>query len=261
MPYLPYLVDTHCHLTDLSDEEVSQVIARAAEAGIEKLICIGASKLDTSAPRAVQLSERFPTIWCSVGIHPHDAGAFARLPQHVKELATHRRVVAIGETGLDFFRDWAPVASQESLFRDSIQLALLVKKPLIIHCREALEETIKILQEEQAAQVGGVFHCYSGDAAFAARLQAINFLVSFPGNLTFKKAEGIRAAAKGIPLTQIMLETDSPYMAPEPFRGGPSESRHVREIALKLAEVKGLPLEEVANTTTNNARLLFKLAD
>ncbi len=255
---LPDLIDTHCHLTSVPSEQLAEVLANAALSGVRRSICIGASNLTESAHQAVTIAEQFPTVWATVGIHPHDAGkgcSFAEL----EPLASHPKVRAIGETGLDFFRDWSPYEAQREIFRDQIALALNVRKPLVIHCREALEETLSILKQCNAREVGGVYHCYSGDEEYAKALQEINFIVSFPGSLTFKKSEELRRRAKLIPLEQIMLETDAPYMAPEPFRGGPSEPKHVYQIALKLAEVKGLPLSEVAKTTTANAERIFNL--
>ena len=190
---------------------------------------------------------------------PHDAGSFTEL-KHLETLAANPRVVAIGETGLDFYRDWAPKENQYRLFENTIAFAKEMRKPLIIHCRDAGEETLMILKKNGAADVGGVFHCYAEDAEFAERLADINFIVSFPGSLTFKNAVRVREAARNIPLERIMLETDAPYMAPEPHRGKPSEPAHVAHIALKLAEIKELPLEEVARVTSANAERLFHIS-
>lgn len=252
------LIDTHCHLTALTEEELFTVIREALEAQVKRFICIGAGDGVNSAHVALQLASKHRGIFATVGIHPHDAkittDAHSLLPQ-----AQNPRVLAIGETGLDFFRDWSPVDAQFELFRNTIRLAKLVGKPLVIHCRDAQDDTMKVLREEGAESVGGVFHCYAGDAALAQELREMNFLVSFTGNVTFKKAISIQEAAKNIPLDQIMVETDMPYMAPEPFRGGPSAPKHVAIVAKKIADLKGVTLEAVIEATTENALRLFRI--
>ena len=252
------LIDTHCHLTLLSHLGPEEALANAAQRQVNRVVCVGAVEGIKAAAQAVALAETHPNVWASIGIHPHDAKEFESLEQIV-HLARHPRVVAIGETGLDFYRDWSPQDRQLSLFQDSIKTALACGKPLIVHCREALAETLEVLQKMEAHKVGGVFHCYAGDFVFAEKLRELNFLVSFPGSLTFKKATALQETAARISLDQIMLETDCPYMAPEPYRGKPSEPAHVFEIAQKLAQLKGLSLEEVAAATSANAEKLFKL--
>lgn len=252
------LVDTHCHLPALEHRPLNDILADAEKAGIKKIICIGASVGKQSASDAVALAERHSNVWASVGVHPHDAKSFTDL-DGLEDLARHPRVVAIGETGLDFFRDWAPRENQHRLFEASVELAKQVKKPIVIHSRSAGAECLETLKRLHAEEVGGVFHCYAEDAAFAERLRDIGFLVSFPGSLTFKNAHALRETAKAIPLDQIMVETDAPYMAPEPFRGKPSEPMHVYQIALVLAETKGVTLDEISRQTTANAERLFGL--
>lgn len=252
------LIDTHCHLDALEHDSLEIILERAARCSVLRYVCIGASQGIESAKRAVALAESVPAIWCSVGIHPHDAESRDQL-EALEAYVTNAKVVAVGETGLDYFRDWSPFEDQRALFRDTIAFAKNARKPLIIHCRDAGEETLQTLIECDAQSVGGVFHCYAQDAEFAKRLRDINFLVSFTGNLTFKKATELRETASKIPIEQILLETDCPYMAPEPFRGKPSEPMHVYQIALKLAELKTLSLEEVAHTTTENAERFFSL--
>ncbi len=250
------LIDTHCHLTAINEQQLSVVLDNAAKCSVTRFITIGAGVGSASGQKAVALTERFSNIWASVGVHPHDAGK-AKMSE-LASLVTHSKVVAIGETGLDFFRDWAPKHEQEACFRETITLAKKIGKPIIIHCRDAREEVWKILVEENGEQVGGVFHCFSEDEDFAAKVCEMNFRVSFTGNITFKKAERLREAVKKIPLTQILLETDTPYMAPEPFRGKPSEPMHVYTVAQCIANIKGLTIDEVAGVTTANARELFR---
>jgi TatD DNase family protein len=230
-------------------------LADAKNVGVKKFISIGASRGLESCKQAIELSESYENIYASIGVHPHDAGKTSL--EEVKELATRKKVVAIGETGLDFFRDWSPFDEQRKLFRASIELAKELKKPLIIHCRDANDDTVSILKELQAREVGGVFHCYSGSAEFAKALADMNFRVSLTGIITFKSAHALRAEIAKIPLEQILLETDCPYMAPEPFRGKPAEPMHVYQIALKLAEIKGCTVEEIAKITERNVLELF----
>lgn len=253
------LLDTHCHLTTVDTDLVPEIIKRAKECFVKRYICVGASEKIISAHQAVQLAEKYPEIWASVGIHPHDADSGHSISE-LEQLATHKKVVAIGETGLDYFRDWANIDNQKKLFKDTISLARSLKKPLIIHCREAKEDVFNILKSCNAKEVGGVFHCYSEDFEFAKQLEEINFIVSFTGSLTFKKASELRNTAKQISLERIMLETDMPYMAPEPFRGNPSEPMHVYQIALQMAEIHEVTVEEIARISTQNAERIFGLA-
>jgi TatD DNase family protein len=252
------LIDTHCHITDNTQEEVQAILDRAAHWNVTKVICVGAINGTKAAFQAVKQTKQFDNVYCSVGVHPHDATQILDLNE-IAHLANEEKVVAIGETGLDYFRDWSPFENQKILFRNTISLAKEVRKPLIIHCRDAADDTLAILKEENAQEVGGVFHCYAQDSNFAKKIIDMGFLASFTGNLTFKKAENLRVAAKEIPLTQIMVETDAPYMAPEPFRGKPSEPKHVLQVAETIAKVKGISLTEVAKATTENANNLFGL--
>jgi TatD DNase family protein len=253
------LFDSHVHLdsTEYAPDQEA-VIERARAAGITSFISIGAADGFESASRAIALAERCPFIWASAGIHPHDAGLPLDILR-IKELAMHPRVVAIGETGLDYYRDWAPVEGQRSWFRAQISLARELKKPLIIHSRNAGDECLATLIDEGASEVGGVFHCFAEDASFAKKLREINFLVSFPGTISFKKADNVRAAAREIPLDQILIETDGPYMAPEPHRGKRCESAFMVHTAQALASAKGITLAEVAAATVANTKRLFNL--
>jgi TatD DNase family protein len=254
------IFDTHTHLDSSEfDQDREAVIARALELGVTRILCVGASQGLDSAKRAITLAENYDFIYASAGLHPHDANLEINYSE-LAELALHPRVVAIGETGLDFFRDWGvPPEKQYSAFRKQIEIAKNVQKPLIIHSRAAGEECFKVLQEESAHEVGGVFHCYAEDENFAKRLVDLNFLVSFPGTITFKKADALRAIVKAIPIERILLETDAPYMSPEPMRGKRCETGFTLYTAEKLAEIKGLTIAEVASITTANALKLFKV--
>lgn len=251
-----YLIDTHCHINDLPEENLSSLLSRAEDSRIGKMICIGASKGTNSSLESYALAERFTQVYCSIGIHPHDADSY-NWDTPLLDLVSKPKVVGIGETGLDYFKEWSDFSKQESLFRKTISIAKEVKKPLVIHCRDAFSECLRILKETNAKEVGGVFHCFSGTAEEAKQLSDINFLVSYTGILTFKNAHRIRTEAAMIPLEQIMLETDSPYMAPEPYRGKQSEPAHVALIAQTLAETHQVPVETVIEVTTYNALKLF----
>jgi TatD DNase family protein len=251
------IIDTHCHLDSSQfDGDRTDVIKRALEAGVTRMITIGTGDGLAGAARAIALAESHPSIWATVGVHPHNATYDIDLAP-LYDLATHPRVLAIGETGLDRFRDWAPVEAQARIFKEQIELALRVAKPIVIHSREAGLESLAILKESGAAAVGGVFHCFSESAEFAKELLDLNFLVSFPGQLTFKKAENVRDVCRNIPIEQIIIETDSPYLAPEPNRGKRCEPAFVVDTLRVLSKVKGLSLEDAARETSRNAIRLF----
>lgn len=253
------LFDTHTHLdaTDF-DQDRDEVITRARAAGVTRILTIGAGYGIDSAARAIAIAEKHDNIWASAGVHPHDASHPLDVDA-LRTLAGHPKVRAIGETGLDFFKEFSPRAEQERWFEAQVALAIEVGKPIIIHSREAGKECIDRLENWGASKVGGVFHCYAEDSEFAVKLRKINFLVSFPGSLTFKKATALRETASKIPLEQIMLETDAPYLAPEPFRGKRCESAFTLETAKMLAQIKNLTLEEVAAQTTKTAREFYKV--
>lgn len=254
---LPELIDSHAHLdADVFDQDRDECVRRANVAGVTRILTVGAGYGAESARRAIALAERHDCVWASIGVHPHDAKLGVEV-EELRALAQHPKVVAIGETGLDFCKELSPRADQFEAFERQVVLALEVRKPLIIHSRDAGNDCLALLQRMGAAAVGGVFHCYAEDAAFAGKLREINFRVSFPGTLTFKKAEIVRAVCKDIPLDQILVETDSPYMAPEPHRGKRCEPAFVALTAAHLAQVKGLPLEDVAAITTANTLKLF----
>lgn len=251
------IIDTHCHLDSTQfDSDREDVIKRALAAGVTRMLTIGTGEALSGAGRAIALAESHPAIWATVGVHPHNASDGIDLTP-LNDLALHPRVLAIGETGLDRFRDWAPIEAQARIFREQIELAMRVSKPLVIHSREAGLESLAILKEMGAASVGGVFHCFSESADFAKELADINFLVSFPGQLTFKKADNVRQVCRSIPIEQIIIETDSPYLAPEPNRGKRCEPAFVVDTLRVLSKVKGMSLENAARETSRNAKRLF----
>ncbi|MCB0332788.1 MAG: TatD family hydrolase [Bdellovibrionales bacterium] len=252
-------IDSHTHLDAKEfDEDREEVIQRALDAGVTTIINIGATDGFQGAERSIALAEQHPHIWITVGIHPHDSEEELDI-ERLRGLASHDKVVAIGETGLDFFRDWAPVDRQYLWFRSQIELVQELSLPLVIHSRDSAEQCLEVLREMEAEKVGGVFHCYGGDVPFAHEIFDLNFIVSFPGTITFKKANELRDTVKALPLEKMMIETDAPYLAPEPYRGKRCESSYVVETAKRIAEIKEVSLEEVARVTTQTARKFYRL--
>lgn len=256
---MPSFIDTHIHLhTTDYDLDRAAVIERAKVSGVDRFIAIGAGRSTLDAAAAVALSEQYECIWASVGVHPHDAASKPNWAE-IEKFVAHPRVVAIGETGLDYHYDFATKEEQFSCFEYQIRLACKVKKPLIIHCREAASDCLRLLKDNHAETCGGVFHCFSEDAAFAQELAKIGFLISLPGILTFKNATALRESVRQIPLEQIMLETDGPYLSPIPYRGKRCESAYLIETAKVLAAIKGVDLETIASITSQNADRLFRI--
>jgi TatD DNase family protein len=252
-------IDTHTHLTAKEfDLDRDAVIDRAVAAGVLQMVTIGAGYGAESMHLAVALAESRPEVFATVGIHPNDASTPFEI-SGLEALAIRRKVVAIGETGLDYFKNRATPEQQRQWFVAQIGIARRVKKPLIIHSREAGNDCLQILQDHGASEVGGVFHCYAEDAEFAAKLRKLNFLVSFPGSITFKKNDGGRRVLAEIPLSQVMIETDAPYMAPEPHRGKRCESSFVVRVAETIASVHNRTITEVAEITTATARKFYRL--
>jgi len=251
------LVDSHTHLdaTDF-DPDREQVIRRAVDCGVTTIVNIGATDGFEGANRSIELSRTYPSIYPTVGIHPHDATLEFDMDR-LRQLALEPEVVAIGETGLDFYRDWSPKDSQYEWFEGQIDLAKELGKPLVIHSRSAAQECLDLLQKKSADQVGGVFHCYDQDSEFAQRLFDLNFIVSVTGVVTFPKAVNIHTMVKEVPLERMMVETDAPYLAPVPYRGKRCESAHVVETAKAIAEIKGISFEKVAQVTTENAKRFY----
>lgn len=252
------LIDAHCHLDDAP--ETSALIARAKAAGVGRLVVNGLWKSPGQFGNALELAAAHEGIAPTVGIHPHDC---AQVPEadwdRCAEQAADPRVVAVGETGLDFHYDHSPRGRQREALRWSIALARKVKKPLVIHVREADPDVQRILKEERAGEVGGQIHCFSGDRAAARAYLDLGFYLSFSGIVTFKTADEVRAAARLTPRDRLLVETDSPYLAPLPYRGRRNEPAFVVETAKKLAQVREEPFEDLAEETTRNAALLFSL--
>ena len=252
------LVDSHAHLDSKPyATDLDAVIERARDNGIGHILTVGC---DLESSRAsVDLALRYPNVYASVGIHPHDASTVddATIDELARMIESVDKVVAVGETGLDFYRDRSPRDRQQASFRRHIQLAKDTGKPLIIHDRDAHDDVVRIMQEEHAAEIGGVLHCFSGDLAMARKCVAMGFYISFAGPLTYPKNDALRSIAQALPIDVMLVETDCPYLSPQGWRGKRCEPAYVRATAEKLAEVKGLTLEDVARITSLNAWRLF----
>ena len=253
------LIDSHCHVAEAEyDTDRAAVLARAREAGIVTMIVVAAGgTLDTNV-RALELCARETDCHPVVGVHPHDARLVNdTVFDEIAELASRPGVVAIGETGLDFHYDHSPRETQVELFRRFIRLARTLDLPLVVHSREAARETIDVLREERAGR--GVFHCFTYGADVVRSVLELGFHVSFSGIVTFRNAEDVREAARAVPGDRLLVETDSPYLAPEPKRGKRNEPARVVDVAAGVARAIGQPLADVAESTVTNTRRLFAL--
>ena len=255
------LIDSHCHLDYYTAAELPDVLARAAMAGVGQMVTIGTTI--EQSQRLPALIEGHDNLWCTVGVHPHHAHeAPIPAPELLAELATHARVIGIGESGLDYFYDKAPRDVQAENFRAHIRGARLAGLPLAIHARDADDDIAAILREERDR--GGHFdfllHCFSSTRALAEAAMALDGYFSFSGILTFPKSSELRDIARDIPLDRLLVETDAPYLAPVPFRGKRNEPAWVTHTAKVLAEVRGLSQPELADLTTSNFRRLFRKA-
>lgn len=253
------LFDTHAHLhfPEFADD-LGAVLARARAAGVRRMLTIG-TDVETSRA-AVALAAREPDVWASVGVHPHDADeADATALAEIEELAAEPRVVGIGETGLDFFRNLSPREAQERAFRAQLALARRVGKPVIVHCRDAHEETLAILAEERVGETGGVMHCFSGDTAIARRCLDLGLLISLAGPVTYPKARALPEVARFVPGDRLVVETDCPFLPPQPYRGKRNEPAYLAITAARVAELRGESLQTLAARTSENAAKLFGL--
>jgi len=252
------LIDSHAHIdSDDFKNDFDQVLKRAAEAEVGYIINIAIDR--QSILNSLKLIDQYPQIYCALGIHPHEADKYS--PEDTKlveTLLSHPKVVAVGEVGLDFYRHYAGHNNQRRLFRTMIELAKRYSKPLVIHNRAAAENTLQILREEGAAKLGGVFHCFPGGLDLAKQVLSLGFHISFAGPLTYPKSS-LPETADYVPMERILLETDCPYLPPQSWRGKRNEPAFIRETAQKLAQVKGLTLEDIARSTSVNCHRLFSL--
>lgn len=255
-------IDSHAHLdrVDLSpyQGDFSAFVEATQAAGIKEMLCVS---IDLDAwPAMEKLVRGRAGIWISVGVHPNELNRRTPEPEELVELAKHPQNIAIGETGLDYFHSKGDIGWQQERFRKHIQAAKLCKKPLIIHTRDAREDTLRIMKEEGADAVGGVMHCFTETWDMAKAALDLGFYISFSGILTFKTADALREVAAKIPSDRLLIETDCPYLAPVPFRGKPSEPKQVIRVAETLVEVRGESVEQIAAVTSANFHRLFLAA-
>jgi len=250
-------IDSHCHLNLLAKEEggLDAVIAQAKENKIDHILCIAIDK--ESSHDVINLAETYDDITASVGIHPNVEQQENFSVYELVSLAQHKKVIAIGETGLDYFRSEGDLSWQRDRFRTHIEAAKQLKKPLIIHTREAREDTMAILEQENAEQAGGIIHCFTEDWETAQRALDIGFYISLSGIVTFKNAVALQEVAKKLPLDRILIETDAPYLAPVPHRGKTNRPAYVKYVAEFLAELRDDTVENIAHVTSTNFHQLF----
>jgi len=255
------LIDSHAHIQGKEYAgDAEAVIERARAAGVEKIIAVGGAGDMSSNSEAVALAERFANVFATVGMHPHDAkDVGADEVEALRRLATHPKVVAIGETGLDYYYNHSPRDVQRRVFSGFIHMALETELPIVVHERDAAQEVGELLRSEGGADLRGVIHCFTGDYAAAQNYLDLGFYLSFTGIVTFKNAGALREVAKRVPLERIFVETDSPYLTPVPHRGKRNEPAYARLVAETIAQVKNLSLEEVAHMTTANVQKLFHI--
>lgn len=253
------LVDSHCHL-DFPDlaQRLPEILERMQQNDVGCAVCIGVNLEDF--PRVLALAESHPHLYATVGVHPEYTDAEEPTEQKLIELAAHPKVIAIGETGLDYYWQKDRPEWQRDRFRRHIRAAITTGKPLVVHMRDAADDTLRILDEEGAQTVGGVMHCFTETWEVARQALDLGFYISFSGIVTFKNALAIKEAAEKTPLDRILVETDSPYLAPVPYRGKTNEPAYVRHVAEEIARLRKLSLEEVSDATTANFFNLFKHA-
>lgn len=253
------LTDSHCHLNfELLRNNLSQVLQNARENGVGHMLCVGVTI--EKLPEVLALAHEHSNIFASVGVHPDEQKGHDPSVDELVQLAQDPRVVAIGETGLDYFRIKGDMTWQQDRFRRHIRAARLIRKPLIIHTRDAAVDTIRVLQEEGAEAAGGVMHCFTESWETARAALDLGFYISISGIVTFRSADALRAVASKIPADRLLIETDAPYLAPVPHRGKTNEPAYVRHVAEELARIRNTSLDELARSTTSNFFTLFRSA-
>ncbi|MEI6094221.1 MAG: TatD family hydrolase [Gammaproteobacteria bacterium] len=257
------LIDSHCHLNMLDltdfDQDLQKVIAQARANDVSRMLTVCVTLEDL--PKIEAIAEQFPEVYTSVGVHPNEQTSDEPDTNDLVRLAAYPACIAIGETGLDYFRieSEAEQAFQQQRFRNHIRAALISQKPLIIHTRQASVDTIRIMQEENAQDIGGVMHCFTEDWTVAQKALDLNFYISFSGILTFKSAVDLQETAKKVPVDRMLIETDSPYLAPVPFRGKQNHPALVKQVAMALAALRGMTYAEIATVTTANFDRCFRV--
>jgi TatD DNase family protein len=257
------LIDSHCHIAgpEFADD-LDQVIQRAQDAGVARAFVILAADDHPELEQANQVRARWSEVRFSIGVHPHAAGKYASDPAETarevgRAIDAQPLSRAIGEIGLDYHYDFAPREVQQQVFREQIRLARRLKLPIVIHTREAEDDTFRILTEEQASEIGGVFHCFTGDRAMARRALDIGFHLSLAGIVTFPRALELKEVSRMVPLDRLLVETDSPFLAPVPYRGKRNEPAHVARVADAIGELRNTSAEAVADATSENFHRLF----
>jgi TatD DNase family protein len=257
------MIDSHCHLADETFAgDLEQVVDRARDAGLERALVILEGGNPKEAAQAERLERLWPEVRFSIGVHPHQAHQFAGDPQRAatvvrEQFAATPSARAVGEIGLDYHYDFSPRDVQHAVFRAQVHLARELQRPVVIHTREADEDTIAILREEGGGEVRGVLHCFTGDAALADAGLALGFFVSLAGIITFPKAEALRETVRRVPLDRLLTETDSPFLAPVPYRGKRNEPAYVARVVAALADMHGMPAGELSARTSANFHRLF----
>jgi TatD DNase family protein len=253
------LVDSHCHVNfEPLSTDLDAVLQRARENGVAHLLCVGVTLEDF--PQVRDLAYQHPHIFASAGVHPNERAGREPTVAELVKLADDPRIVGIGETGLDYFRSQGDLQWQQERFRCHIRAARECGKPLIVHMRDAAEDTLQIMREEEAREVGGVMHCFTGNRDAAEAALALNFYISFSGIVTFNNAGALREVASQVPAERLLIETDAPYLAPVPHRGKTNEPAFVRHVAERIAQVRDVDASELARLTTANFFSLFKQA-
>jgi len=257
--YSTMFIDSHCHLDfpDLANN-LDELLRKMQENEVTHALCVSVNLQDF--PRVLALAEHHENLFASVGVHPDYENLIEPDAAQLANLAKHPKIIAIGETGLDYFRLKGDLEWQRERFRQHIRAARQSSKPLIIHTRSAAEDTLRIMQEEGADEIGGVMHCFTESWDVAQKAIEMNFYISFSGIVTFKNAVALKEVAKKIQLDRMLIETDSPYLAPVPFRGKLNQPAFVRHVAEEIAQLRAVDLEEIATATTDNFFNLFKLS-
>jgi TatD DNase family protein len=253
------LIDSHCHLdSEQFSEDREAVIERALAAGVERMLTIGSGDGPPDVEVAIRLAARYPMLYASIGVHPHDAAkATAETYRQFAELAQHPKVVAVGEIGLDYHYDHSPRDVQRDVFAEQVRIASDARKPIIIHSREAWGDTMALVRKHWNPAHGGVIHCFTEGPNEAREALALGFHISFSGVVTFAKATGVQEAARMVPNDRLLVETDAPFLAPVPHRGKRNEPAYVVQTARKVAELRGVAADEVASITVRNFERLF----
>jgi hydrolase, TatD family len=251
-------IDSHAHLEMKAfDHDRDEVITRAGEAGVDYTVTVGTTLSDCE--KAISIADKYESVYAVIGIHPHEVKNIDdRTYESLREMAKADKVVAYGEIGLDFFHNLSPRDAQIKRFGEQLELASEIGLPVVIHDREAHTETLEMLKEWKGTQ-RGIIHCFSGDYAMAEKCLDMGFYISIPGTITFKKSEALREVVRKVPITSLLLETDSPFLTPHPMRGKRNEPANVILTARRIAEIKGLSFEEIGEITSQNVKDIFKL--